>query len=704
MNKSLRSKHRSVAVAAAFAAAGAACHARAVFAQASGGEAPLEEVVLRASRVPASAEAYAGSVTIVDAERLERQRAFNKDLISMLANEVPGFGTAPGSISNFDTPLRGRSAVVLIDGVPITPTLRPAGRDIVSIDPSSIARIEVIRGASAIYGNGGAGGVINYVTKRAGDEGVAFGSEIGAGVSLTHSGGSANPAFLQTISARGGRFDFIGSVSYEELSSLFDADGDRIPPSQTGNGGLPDSDLVNLFGKLGYEWGAQRIEASAVHFEIAQDTEFFALPGDVETRQKAVAERGMVDPRAGDEGNDNTVLNFVYTHADVLGSVLELQAYRQEVEQTFDFRPDRFGGSQTLIDSEKAGVRLDLNTPLSFGNIDGTLRWGIDFANDETAQLLTDGRVFVPFLDQDSFAQFAQLELALTSRLDLQAGFRHEDFDVEVEPFTSLNSGADVQGGTLDYGATVYNVGVVVHTTSTIDLFATFSQGFSLSDIGREIRDTAVPGFVQTLRPEPVVLDSHEAGMRFRLEDVSGGFAAFHSESELGARFVEDPDNPGLLIQQRDPEKVYGVEAWANADLAGRWRAGGTLTWMDGEVDTDDDGSFDSYLDSRRIPPVKATGFMEYDATGWLIRLQGLYSGHRDKFDGSLSRGLGEVDSFVTFDVMTALQLGRGELSIGLQNLLNEDYFPVSAQTQNVADRLVEAPSASIFARYRIEY
>lgn len=698
--KSSTSCLRVVTAVASAAAAMAVDHA---VAQDQDGDA-LEEIVVRASRLPSNTESFPGSFTIVDAEDIERQRAFNKDMISLLSQEVPGLATSAGSISNFDVPLRGRSAVVLIDGVPITPTLRPAGRDLVSVDASVISSIEVIRGASAIYGNGGAGGVINYQTRQPVGEDLQFTSEVGVGGSVTHPGDSWNPSLLQIVEGSSGAFDFIVSGSYEKVNSLFDADGDRIAPSQTGNGGLPDSDIVNLFGKAGYDWDDRRVEASVLYFDFGQDTDYFAVPGDIATREKAIAERGTLDPRAQDEGNTNSVVNVVFTDRDIAGSSLRLQAYRQDVEQTFDFRADRFGGSQTLIDSEKTGARLDINTPFSIGAAEGSLLWGLDFTNDKTAQLLTDGRIFVPYLDQDAFAQFLQLDLAVSKWLDVQAGLRNEDFDVSVEPFTSLTSGAAIDGGKLDYGETVYNVGAVFHPIADIDLFATFSQGYSLSDIGREIRDTAVPGFVETLRPEPVVLDNYEVGMRVRGDSYAGGLAAFRSESDLGARFVEDPDNPGVLIQRRDPEKVHGAEAWIDADLNPEWRTGGSITWIEGKVDTDDDGSFDTWLDSRRTPPVKITAYLEYERPDLRLRLQALYSGSRDRFGGSLQRSLGAVDSFLTVDAMAALPLGPGEFSLGIQNLLNEDYFPVSAQTQNVADRLVKAPGASIMARYRLSY
>lgn len=62
--------------------------------------------------------------------------------------------------------LRGRQVLVLIDGIPQSTPLRNGARDLRVIDPSVIERIEVIKGASSIYGNGADGGIINYITRK----------------------------------------------------------------------------------------------------------------------------------------------------------------------------------------------------------------------------------------------------------------------------------------------------------------------------------------------------------------------------------------------------------------------------------------------------------------------------------------------------------------------------------------------------------
>lgn len=62
--------------------------------------------------------------------------------------------------------MRGRNVLVMIDGVSQTGS-RDVSRQLNSISPGMIERIEVISGATSIYGSGATGGIINIITKRA---------------------------------------------------------------------------------------------------------------------------------------------------------------------------------------------------------------------------------------------------------------------------------------------------------------------------------------------------------------------------------------------------------------------------------------------------------------------------------------------------------------------------------------------------------
>src|SRR5690606_215588 len=62
--------------------------------------------------------------------------------------------------------LRGRDYLVLIDGIPQSTALRSSSRDLNTIDVDAIERIEVVRGGTAAYGFGAAGGLVHIITKN----------------------------------------------------------------------------------------------------------------------------------------------------------------------------------------------------------------------------------------------------------------------------------------------------------------------------------------------------------------------------------------------------------------------------------------------------------------------------------------------------------------------------------------------------------
>lgn len=74
--------------------------------------------------------------------------------------------------------MRGRAIVVLIDGVRLNSS-RTDSRQLDAIDPFNIEHIEVISGATSLYGGGSTGGLINIVTKKgaAGSSGRSRGGQ-----------------------------------------------------------------------------------------------------------------------------------------------------------------------------------------------------------------------------------------------------------------------------------------------------------------------------------------------------------------------------------------------------------------------------------------------------------------------------------------------------------------------------------------------
>ncbi|GAB3833005.1 hypothetical protein GCM10028895_51490 [Pontibacter rugosus] len=125
----------------------------------------LNEVVISASRTPETIDQVPSSITVLSRKAIEEDLMVSTNIIDILSNKVPGLAPSTGTSSNWGQTLRGRAMLVMIDGVPQSTPLRNGAVDMRALDPDAIEQVEVIKGATAIYGNGAAGGLINYITR-----------------------------------------------------------------------------------------------------------------------------------------------------------------------------------------------------------------------------------------------------------------------------------------------------------------------------------------------------------------------------------------------------------------------------------------------------------------------------------------------------------------------------------------------------------
>jgi iron complex outermembrane receptor protein len=297
--------------------------------------------------------------------------------------------------------------------------------------------------------------------------------------------------------------------------------------------------------------------------------------------RKALAQPG--ESLSEDVGNEHRGVNVRYRDAELLGGSLDLQAYYDDHLARFTY--SSFFDAQSRIESTKQGVRLNVTTPLA-GLVEGAdARWGADYLHDETAQPLSDGRFFVPPMDQHSVGPFLQLQVPLGERVRVKGGVRHEQIWLDVDDFTTIEEvgGASVQGGELRYDATVFNLGFVAGLTDAVQAFGGLSQGFSVSEVGRELRTTSAES-VEALSPAPKKTDGWELGLRGRWSRVHVTVSGYFNESDLGSSY-----GPDFRIV-RTPEEIRGVEAELDVTPTDRWKLGGTLTLTEGEHDADDDG------------------------------------------------------------------------------------------------------------------
>lgn len=660
------------------------------------------EVTVTATRSEVLVNSVPQSVTIIRREQIDAQIAVGGGLGDILGRLVPGFGVGRESPSTFTQTLRGRNINVLIDGVPQS-TNRNGARILTLIDPSAIERIEVIRGATAIYGDGATGGVVNIITRKPTDK-LTNVTEIGGNGSLTHPGDSLGALLRHTVSGttRQG-LEFLGNAAVEQTGAFFDAEGDRIPPTGTGQGTLAETRSYNLLGKLGYKLDAkQRVTLTGQRYHAEQDTNYTTDPAVPATPLRGFKGRAIPGLQLDEnERTENALVSLDYHHSDVIGSRMHAQLFARDYKTVYSpFRRHTGNGAgpavfQSFIDSRKNGGRLEFDTVLSRKH-SVTMTWGADYIDETTSQSgyvhdlatynASGGRVFrstgqvrtwVPPYELRSVGWFSQLEWQALERMLLRGGLRHERVDVSVPDFTNINDGL-VGGGRKKYSDTLFNVGAVYDLTDRVNVFASYNQGFSLPDLGLVLRNAGGGASFATLNTQPQVVDNYEIGVRGNWDRTQASFAVFYSDNELGAR------SGGLNAPiVRAPERIYGFEATLDHQIAKAWRAGGSFSWQEGKKYTAS-GDLIGYLGNDAIAPPKLTAYVEHRTTPrWSNRLQVIYSGKRDRFAaGSTTPYQNPIDAYSIVDWISEYRVSpKGTLKFGITNLLNNQYHNVFAQT-----------------------
>src|SRR5699024_4504768 len=192
----------------------------------------------------------------------------------------------------------------------------------------------------------------------------------------------------------------------------------------------------------------------------------------------------------GTRGNHNLRLNYTWLDA-IGGTSARAVLYHQNYETYFGFDPVYYeGGGQSYLDAEKYGLRLNFESPFTLSkSARGSVVYGADLLSDRTAQPLVDGRAFVPEMEMVNPALYVQLKTVLDNRWVFKGGLRYEDINIDVPDYTTVSTynytteeymdGVDIQGGSLNYNALTYNIGLSYKEYEHFNPYVSISQGFS---------------------------------------------------------------------------------------------------------------------------------------------------------------------------------------------------------------------------------
>lgn len=652
----------------------------------------LNEVIITSRKKEQLKEEFTTAVTVVNSATMQELQAVNNNFSDILSSAVPGLGVSSGTSSNWGQTLRGRQILILVDGVSQSTPLRNGSVDMRTIDAGVIERIEVIKGANSIYGNGASGGIINYITRSNKTSDSRFAGK----TDLSFSGGVVNPKgsiggrLSQSIYGNLGKFDYTVSGSYEQTGKVRDAEGDILGPTY----GLSNNQVYNTFSKLGYQINPdQRVQLSYNFFRSLEETNLQEVMGSRKNGAKTYGIEGSTPGSPpGTRWNHNAMA--MYTNDKLAGKTsLSVNAYVQDFNTLFFYSTNFENGGQSIIQSSKKGIRADFNTPLlAAKKLSADLTYGLDLLSDVTSQPLLDGRIWVPKMNMLSTAPFMQVQSRLFKDLVFNGGIRYERMNIGVEDYETLKpynavtktfgTSVSVKGGEIDYENLVFNSGLRYNRFNFFRPYVNFSQGFSVADLGLLLRAARVDD-INKIQTEPVIINHYETGFESEFKAFRFEVSAYVSKSELGSSFVEQN---GFYVIVRQPERVHGFEISADVNLSSKINLGSSYSYVEGKRDGNNNNKFndetDTFLGGDRITPPKYTAYLKYVPNSkFLVRADFLASSSRNRFPltntGVYKTYEGKVDPYQVINLSSSYRFKKSTyLKLGVENLLNADYFP----------------------------
>ena len=274
----------------------------------------IQKIVVTATRLKATAEQVASSVTVISSEELEQKKT---ESIAGILESVPGLRIvrSGGPGSPVSAILRGANAehtLVLIDGVRMNDPLSPSRSfDFGTLTLEGLERIEVIRGPeSVLYGSDAVGGVIHLITKKGsgtptGSFGLGYGSyrttqtwttlagsagsarySVGGRFENTSGYSAANKKFGNTEADGRSAASANARLGFEPLKNLpadltLQFSDSRFDNDSSGGPGGDDPDYQGTERKL---TGAMRIQAT--HFDEWEPIANFSYVTSIRTARK----------------------------------------------------------------------------------------------------------------------------------------------------------------------------------------------------------------------------------------------------------------------------------------------------------------------------------------------------------------------------------------------------------------------------------
>ncbi len=491
-----------------------------------------------------------------------------------------------------------RGIKVLLDGLPLND---PTGfaPDLFDVDWTAVERIEVFRGpASALYGGGAAGGVINIVTRDGGP------GPHGAGGTFTVGSNDFARAFGEIGGAS-------GRMNYRVSASGNSGDGYRVHTA---------FDATNLYGKCRWRAGE-----SGNLTAILAGTDYFNQNAEGLNIAQVEEDPRQANPDAltYNEYQKTRRITGGLTGQIPLASGQDVSfsvyyrgtGWRESVPSSVQHRSYRSPGAiaQYSLHPGRGMARnhLTLGTDIDW-------QWIHDYRNANLGDAVEGARVSDGDISQRGIGVYALDRVEFGPRWSVMLDLRSDQIDNSLDD--NLKTGGEDLSGEADFSKTTGRIGVSWNPNPNVGLYASWGQGF-LPPATEELANNPahLGGFNASL--EPATSSGEEIGVR-----GSAGHrfyydaALFHLSTRDDFGRYRVPSRPlETFYQNAGDTRRYGVETAATWYPADRLVVRASYTYSDFKY-TRVNSLFGSFENVWMPNSPRHQGSMDVDYT-WRSRL-----------------------------------------------------------------------------------
>lgn len=509
---------REWGLALCLAAAGASvAHAEAATGEGDSEPASLDTLVVLGTGSEVSIFDNPASVSTVEADDLRRNASSS---VADQLRDVPGVKVFDdGTAGMKRIMIRGetsRRVTIQVDGHALTDH-SPYGTPLL-IDPSTIERIEVVRGPSSVLsGSNAIGGVVNIITRRGGERPLEG--------SLSATGYSATDGFRTTANLQGA----LGAVDWRLTAGFGDEDDRRTPDGRL----RPSSHAQDqLSAHLGYTAGNHYWALKADQYRLEADV-YNQVPEGFDAFSIRLPQRDLRKVGLFYEGD--SPLPWVES--------LEASLYHQTIDRLFENQAAMSNGMEIggTSDDRQTTYGLDVQADLSVADVGNTVI-GVEYENDALDTDKTSD-VFMPFPPPNG--QRTVTSTADEARIETLSGYAQQAW--ELGEATTLYFGGRVYAVEAELEASadkalqdnsdervLGSLSLVHRPSEAWSLRANLAQGYSYPTLQQLFLTTTAGGTTIVGNPDlsPETAETLELGARYRGDRVTLDATLFHTRAE----------------------------------------------------------------------------------------------------------------------------------------------------------------------------